>query len=218
LALPVALTALPDMVPGQLPRLIELDLTHSIVEALLPSWCCNLQSLQRLVLNGAQLAGGDLPPEFAALQSLRHLELRACRLQALPQCVAALTGLTHLDLGINCLTDLPGRPMLASEHSLYSVTRCTCLPACPQHPQLNTHLLTCDVCLCCVPELLQMVHTLGSCSTWCCATTLCGRCRLRWWGQSSCNAWTLEKTTSESEAQWLDMPQYHALLVAIAAA
>lgn len=42
LVLPVALTALPDMVPGQLPRLATLDLTHSIVEALPPSWCCNM--------------------------------------------------------------------------------------------------------------------------------------------------------------------------------
>lgn len=43
LVLPVALTALPDLVPGQLPRLASLDLTHSIVEALPPSWCCNMQ-------------------------------------------------------------------------------------------------------------------------------------------------------------------------------
>ena len=139
----MALTALPDMVPGQLPRLIELDLTHSIVEALLPSWCCNLQSLQRLVLNGAQLAGGDLPPEFAALQSLRHLELRACRLQALPQCVAALAGLTHLDLGINCLTDLPGRHTLAFRKQPSGVARCICPPAGPQlHQQQTKHVRT----------------------------------------------------------------------------
>ena len=126
----MALTALPDMVPGQLPRLLELDLTHSIVEALLPSWCCNLQSLRRLVLNGAQLAGGDLPPEFAALQSLRHLELRACRLQVLPQCVAALGGLTHLDLGINCLTDLPGRPTVLASQGTLVTAACTALSAC----------------------------------------------------------------------------------------
>lgn len=46
LVLPVALTALPDMVPGQLARLASLDLTHSIVEALPPSWCCNMQVRQ----------------------------------------------------------------------------------------------------------------------------------------------------------------------------
>ena len=67
-----------------------------------------LQSLSRLVLNGAALAGGRLPPEFAALHSLRCLELRACRLAALPSCVAALPGLTSLDLGVNRLADLPG--------------------------------------------------------------------------------------------------------------
>ena len=67
-----------------------------------------LQRLRRLVLNGS-LAGGRLPPEFGALQGLRHLELRACRLRALPCCVASLGSLTCLDLGINALTGLPGR-------------------------------------------------------------------------------------------------------------
>lgn len=43
LVLPVALTHLPELVPGQLARLASLDLTHSIVEALPPSWCCHLQ-------------------------------------------------------------------------------------------------------------------------------------------------------------------------------
>ncbi|KAI7839467.1 hypothetical protein COHA_006735 [Chlorella ohadii] len=112
LVLPVALTQLPELVPGQLPRLGSLDLTHSIVEALPPSWCCHLQSLTRLVLNGAALAGGRLPPEFAALHSLRSLELRACRLAALPACVASLPGLTSLDLGVNRLADLPDGPYL----------------------------------------------------------------------------------------------------------
>jgi hypothetical protein len=112
LVLPVALTHLPELVPGQLARLVSLDLTHSIVEALPPSWCCHLQSLSHLVLNGAALAGGRLPPEFAALHSLRSLELRACRLAALPSCVAALPGLSSLDLGVNRLTDLPVGPYL----------------------------------------------------------------------------------------------------------
>ena len=201
LALPVALTCLPDLLPGQLPCLQQLDLTHSIVEALPPSWCSNLQvgggavwggvwqlrcagvggevtvwcslvgcregagrggfcllrahppaswraswitcryrhrcpplcpclplatahstllparppqSLRRLVLSGAPLAGGCLPREFACLRGLQHLELRACRLLRLPQCVAALPALRHLDLGINRLEGLPPGPYLAS--------------------------------------------------------------------------------------------------------
>ena len=131
LALPVALTSLPELAPGQLPRLQVLDLTHSIADGLPPSWCCHMpvragvnglgrlavggnqrhsastlsqrhalpvlvptgttdrhtllgsplppQALRCLLLNGAPLAGGRLPAEFAALQGLRHLELRACR-------------------------------------------------------------------------------------------------------------------------------------------
>lgn len=78
------------------------------LSSVLPSCRFCLQSLSRLVLNGAALAGSRLPPEFAALHSLSSLELRACRLAALPACVAALPGLTSLDLGVNRLTDLPG--------------------------------------------------------------------------------------------------------------
>ncbi|EFN59504.1 hypothetical protein CHLNCDRAFT_138138 [Chlorella variabilis] len=125
LVLPVALTALPDLVPGQLAGLAALDLTHSI-------------RLHRLVLNGAPLAGGHLPPAFSTLHGLRHLEMRACRLQAcagrgaaaLPQCVAQLPGLTHLDLGINRLADLPGGPYLA--HLQQLVLRCNALRALPR--------------------------------------------------------------------------------------
>ena len=47
LALPVALTHLPDLVPGQLPRLRVLDLTHSIAEALPASWCNHAQVRQQ---------------------------------------------------------------------------------------------------------------------------------------------------------------------------
>lgn len=57
LVLPVALTHLPELVPGQLPCLASLDLTHSIVEALPPSWCCHLQVGVRGVAGGWQAAG-----------------------------------------------------------------------------------------------------------------------------------------------------------------
>ncbi|KAI3433375.1 hypothetical protein D9Q98_003192 [Chlorella vulgaris] len=112
LVLPVALTALPELVPGQLAQLASLDLTHSILEGLPASWCRQLAQLRSLVLNGAPLAGGQLPPDFAALRGLQHLELRACRLTALPACVARLPALTHLDLGLNRLPDLPAGPYL----------------------------------------------------------------------------------------------------------
>ncbi|PSC76801.1 leucine rich repeat [Micractinium conductrix] len=114
LALPVALTSLPELAPGQLPRLQVLDLTHSIADGLPPSWCCHMPALRCLLLNGAPLAGGRLPAEFAALQGLRHLELRACRLSALPPCVAQLDGLALLDVGLNRLATLPPGPYLRS--------------------------------------------------------------------------------------------------------
>jgi hypothetical protein len=118
LVLPVALTSLPELVPGQLAALAVLDLTHSLVEALPPCWCLHLGRLRRLSLNGAAGAGGLLPPQFSALTGLRQLEMRACRLAALPACVAALPGLTHLDLGLNRLADLPRGPYLRTLRTL----------------------------------------------------------------------------------------------------
>lgn len=58
LALPVALTHLPDLVPGQLPCLRVLDLTHSIAEALPPSWCSHAQVRRVGVQQGGYGCGG----------------------------------------------------------------------------------------------------------------------------------------------------------------
>lgn len=114
-----------------------------------------LQSLSRLVLNGAALAGGRLPPEFAALHSLRSLELRACRLSVLPACVAALPGLTSLDLGVNCLTDLPGERRrggvpgwvaggrVQQEEAAgraVAAPHCACMPSHSKHPGSVAHI------------------------------------------------------------------------------
>lgn len=91
------------------------------------------QRLRRLVLNGS-LAGGRLPAELAALAGLSHLELRACRLRALPRCVAGLPALACLDLGLNQLTDLPGERGLGQctgggcrQAGLALVHECTCV-------------------------------------------------------------------------------------------
>ena len=83
LVLPVALTALPDLVPGQLAGLAALDLTHSIVEGLPPSWCRQLQARARARAGGAAGRRGGAriarpPRQLAACPSFRTCAPIAC--------------------------------------------------------------------------------------------------------------------------------------------
>ena len=276
----MALTQLPELVPGQLPRLGSLDLTHSIVEALPTSWCCHLQvgrqgragtagpgtggwdaqrqegqcrgqdwqtlldlaskccrhshrfhhgsillhlqSLTRLVLNGAALAGGRLPPEIAALHSLRSLELRACRLAALPACVASLPGLTSLDLGVNRLADLPGElplggcMLLLVFHPSTASCRLLCMSSagmpragggsarslsngfsalhCAMPALPTSYHLTCPAHAHYHP---QTAHTCSACATCRCAATRCTPCRLPWPAPHSWRHSTAARTRGE---------------------
>ncbi|KAH9289138.1 hypothetical protein KI387_033255 [Taxus chinensis] len=74
-----------------------------------------LKHLKILKLNanygyGEESTMGSLPEEFCLLQSLQHLQLRACRnLSTLPRRFGDLTNLRHLDLSCSNLLSLPSR-------------------------------------------------------------------------------------------------------------
>ncbi|KFM27068.1 Ras-related protein RAB1BV [Auxenochlorella protothecoides] len=113
LVLPMVLSQLPELRPGQLPALTSLALPSSLAERWPASWCLHLPALRRLDLSGAASLGRALPREFSALRRLEFLELRACGLEAVPAPVAALPALRRLDLGINRLAGLAPGPYLA---------------------------------------------------------------------------------------------------------
>eukprot|EP00887_Chlorella_sp_A99_P007286 scaffold2.g7286.t1 len=97
-------TALPPLPPGALPSLEALVLDCVGLQALPPSWCA--RALTRLHISAGVRHRVpdhvDLPTELEQLApSLRTLELPACGLRALPPRLAALTGLTRLDLSRN---------------------------------------------------------------------------------------------------------------------
>ena len=139
---------------------------------------------------GARQPGRLAPPCSPKLAWLApHPSVRLRPPQALPQCVAQLPGLTHLDLGINRLADLPGAGPGGSSLLGALPTLCVCASF-VQPPSATSRALP-------LPCPLQAAPTSPTCSSWCCAATRCGRCRGRWRARPACSCWMWGRTRSE---------------------
>ncbi|KAI7838622.1 hypothetical protein COHA_007591 [Chlorella ohadii] len=103
-------TQLPELPEGALPSLECLQLDCVGLLGLPASWC--RLPLRELHISGLASERAlyllSLPEELAQLAAtLQRLELPRCGLWTLPDQVAALPGLTALDLSYNCITRLP---------------------------------------------------------------------------------------------------------------